>query len=1099
MADWMDDEDVDPADEEARFASEWAQHQEADMYAPDSPQGDAAMEDAGPRSPEDEEQDTDEGQDVRIGASSRRRASGRVADSDNEQDDEPMLPQPPTRAEGLHEYGLEDEDDDSGGADGTAQGSLLDDGRLGNQHIGRAVNADVADQIRNIRSIREQRRGRSPGAPREHGAPSEVMGSEAASVADDEQSVWGESEETGQRNTVFSPRYDGFDEELLCCREDELPFNLSDFRDWHVKLPSYVNAANQDRMRPKRAMVWQIPAFYFRADAHYFRHWERRQHGVNTQGVHSRMQAHAALVALMFAGLQQGIATGKLLKRGERLGGDDAGMQDDSGGAEEPKKERSGPVFDYVYRAKCAGGEVDWPMFELCYEDLYEEQMKLDVVAVRIWLFVFDDKFSLSELVGRVMDNNRKKGMMNVANGCEPGTRDRQLVGEMTRRQQSGYGPQQIANDFERHVPSQFESITTMATYQTALGEYSGMSTTLEGRGVVDDLEAWCKAAGKTKIVKSKGVLGGESAMAPEFLFNAKRAQALQAGLVDFSGEIRVCREQLDPDSYFDAEGFFRLPTHLDDESRVEREFFWVMGHSNVRSPFDMRLPHPLCGSVAPGEDLLNLTIAVLDRKADFDKPIGDELEQDDAIYFHEQCGTQPMQQEPQEQDGEYDAAAAESRVRELNRFRSFVTDSDVMQRQSAELMRLELLPVDSMCRDVGSMNNVESFEKGGGDNEYVVRVTNECDLVCKQSNRLHEGVFIVYKNGREAMLRRRERQLLDQQDALQAAVGTLPRGGLEEQTKELERHVKVYRLRVYEHRMTCCRLKEELAKYHLRMLWTAFTSSVRRRTIPAGHVAAFNGLVEGLRHHGDSACMAFHKQGMQLTACDRTVWGHLQQWLGEIFMNDCMIMGRDRRIQDELFLQSFERYTPATWMVVVCSRRGVGKSMTATRLGKVFPPGIFVWNSQSSEKAGMNGTLPSLSHTHTRTHRPPCTKAAQPFGRQPVAEQRLRRRVRRGAAGAGVARPHGARRVLEADPLASRVRDRAHGDQEDRVADRGARDRQDRHEPRRGPPVHVQPRLQPHRRRRAVAEQAGLHPAHHLPVCARPDVQQGRLRRQGV
>ena len=26
---------------------------------------------------------------------------------------------------------------------------------------------------------------------------------------------------------------------------------------------------------------------------------------------------------------------------------------------------------------------------------------------------------------------------------------------------------------------------------------------------------------------------------------------------------------------------------------------------------------------------------------------------------------------------------------------------------------------------------------------------------------------------------------------------------------------------------------------------------------------------------------MAFYKQGMQMTALDRTVWGHLQQWLG--------------------------------------------------------------------------------------------------------------------------------------------------------------------------------------------------------------------------
>lgn len=951
----MDEYDVDgDSDHEAEFEMEMAERDaEGDygaQYEPSSHGDEVVQEtvvsqesmhaDAGihaPRSPQGVRVEEEEDEDQIIG---RRRRSGALRVQEDDDDDAAPL--------------------DSSSSNGSEQY---------HGHLARA-NPNLAA----IKRQWKKNKVNSVGAPRICAAgPSSQSGVSTSSGVDDgedgddDESVYG-----GGTTNSLPADYTGFDEKLLCCMGPAQPFLLSDFRDWHSKLPSEVNAGNSVRVRPRRAMAWNVPAFYFRADANYFRHWERRQHGVNTQGVHSRMQAHAALVSLMFAGLQQGIATGQLIKRGGR--GDSEGEADSSGGAPPPAKERRGPVFDYVFRPQL---NTDWPMFEIAYEDLYEPE-KIDVAAVRIWLFVrhhssnqfdacfpnltpfmfpmqvYDIEFSVSELVGRVMDTERKKGAMSLANGCEPGMRDKQLVGELTRRQQAGYGPQQIATDFERHVPSQFQSITTMAAFQTACAEYSGKSTTCDGRCMVEDLEAWCTMAGRSRISKSNKGLGGESPMAPEFLFNAKRREALEAGLIDAEGkEIKICPEQLDPDEYWEAgEGFFKLPTHLNEVNGPEREFFWGMGHSSIRSPFDMRLPHPLTGSVVPGDELLSLTITRLDGQLDFTQPIGDELEYDDLIYEGEAAGSQPMEQGRDGVDAyqDDDAVETESRTRELNRFRSYVTDVDVMQRQSAELMRMEMLPVDSMCREVGSMSNIESFEKGSSDSEFVVRVTNECDVVCKQSNRLYEGVFLTYKNERDNMLKKRDRELVRREDELEINAASMARDVTVERRHEVERHKAVYRLRINEHRMMCCRLKEQVAKYHLRMLWTAFTSSVRRRTIPAGHVAAFNGLVDGLRYHGHSASMAFHGQGMQMQDADRTVWGHLQTWLGEIFMNDCQIIGRDRRIQDELYLQSFERYTPATWMVVVCSQRGVGKSMTAMRMGRIFPKGIFVWNSQSSE-----------------------------------------------------------------------------------------------------------------------------------------------------
>ena len=76
--------------------------------------------------------------------------------------------------------------------------------------------------------------------------------------------------------------------------------------------------------------------------------------------------------------------------------------------------------------------------------------------------------------------------------------------------------------------------------------------------------------------------------------------------------------------------------------------------------------------------------------------------------------------------------------------------------------------------------------------------------------------------------------------------------------------------------------------------------------TPPLCAQAMFQGLEDGLSSHGGSASIAFNGgktgKGRQLMSKDRQVWGSLQEWLRNIFVDCCKIDGRDRRLMDEMY-----------------------------------------------------------------------------------------------------------------------------------------------------------------------------------------------------
>jgi len=68
------------------------------------------------------------------------------------------------------------------------------------------------------------------------------------------------------------------------------------------------------------------------------------------------------------------------------------------------------------------------------------------------------------------------------------------------------------------------------------------------------------------------------------------------------------------------------------------------------------------------------------------------------------------------------------------------------------------------------------------------------------------------------------------------------------------------------------------------------------------------------------------------------------------------------RLVQDELYLQSFEVYSEETFIFIICSERGKGKSVRTERMSALLPEDTVGKSGAASARAGMNGTLTSIA-----------------------------------------------------------------------------------------------------------------------------------------
>eukprot|EP00966_Prymnesium_polylepis_P248625 5748547-Prymnesium_polylepis.1 len=462
--------------------------------------------------------------------------------------------------------------------------------------------------------------------------------------------------------------------------------------------------------------------------------------------------------------------------------------------------------------------------------------------------------------------------------------------------------------------------------------------------------------------------LGGTHTLSPEYCYNAKRSQALSAGLVDITtGKLLPVQEaQLEPTTYFTGSTF-----RSDLAARFSMSLMADPFKTNI---FDMKLPRPLVDSMSsPGKTLLSAfeyvcgtggpsgaggsvpegaggaapgTSASHPPPAEPDS--GDQPGQQGQQGQPGQPGQpgqqgqpgQPGQPEQPEQPGQpihpdtideeeqtiiQARRMAEDRKR-VARFIRYVTQRDVHGLQAGEHTYDVLDPAVAQARRA---------QKDRGATATFTPV----DEVAEHTNRIRDTIVMKWK------------------DMKITAARKLPPGECE---AELRRIAEDY-----------TSMTHELIQYHMERLGAAFICREKRAKIPNGYLAWHDSLMKEVEHNGGSASLAFGEADLQMLSNDRSPLGELMGWIGGIFSDVAFIDGRQRSAMDIVFFTVFECFQDVTYYTILSGKKGLGKSQRTDHMAELFPKDTFVFAGSSSTRAGMNGTTQKNARAHVYDEMP--------------------------------------------------------------------------------------------------------------------------------
>lgn len=713
--------------------------------------------------------------------------------------------------------------------------------------------------------------------------------------------------------------YPDFRSEYLRVVDPVQPTNVPIGKLWAKMTPDMLG-----EMKPVRAMRFVVPCSLFRRDALNFADMSMPAHEGSGRALGS-----SALLGALFAGTSMGIPSGN---HAERKRSDS--RQDDTGssgtGSSSLRKEKKDDLKDvtrYAYIPESNPGDEE-PMFRIAYEEIRSED-ESEVTFIGVWLFIFDPYHSTSALLREVMLINNGLMLSQGAASQNPNNRHKGFQNEIERRKKAGFGFANLNNNFESTVGLQYWRIRNMETYRAMLNAHSGACVAHKGRPFVENVSLHQKNAFGNKFLFGDTQLGhgGFHPLAPEFVFCAKRKGGLEFGAVNLDGSPgNIHPRYLDPATYWNGD-IFQLPPNGD---------MWMCTEIERRTIMDCPLPRPLQNQVTPGDDLMRLFIERTTRPS----PAPREETAQEVSNRVRQASGRPLPRDapppPPKPISPEDYA----------RFRSLATGVDEAQRRENESIRNFLQRFDNMDQLLSSSDT--SVHRGSKKDMYRIKIEKMTDVIARESNRVYDTLvepwFQEKKKEIEDLFAHLETNHIDPYDPRWSQV----------RAKQRELHERLYKV------------KEDLAKYHLRSTLQCFHSAHDLTTLPNGYIAMVDALEGLVRQNGDCASLAFPppkedgkpRDGMQIMASDRQVWHELQEWLGVIFTKDAHIKGRDRHIMDEMYLQSFDVYSNVRFLMIVCSDRGKGKTIRAIRLSKLLPQGFTSFQSASSARAGMNGNM---------------------------------------------------------------------------------------------------------------------------------------------
>jgi len=541
--------------------------------------------------------------------------------------------------------------------------------------------------------------------------------------------------------------YAGFDAELLRSNGEAKPLIRPRSELW-VPLTGNLGA---DELLPKRAMCINIIAPFFRRDAEFFWQWQL------PKGHESRAQAAAALVSLLFAGTAMGIPSGRHEENDRQQAEDQGNAQQDTaaghggGAGGKAKSKPLARVTRYTYVPHGRDGD-SYPQIQIGLEEIYSEDQS-EVLALRVWLLVMDDMHSTSHLLKQVMGEARALHDSSRGSSQLSSLRSKTACAEQARHDRSGCGHADLRTNFERTAGMQWTGVKTIDDYMRMLEMHSGRTSYNAGRPCVSNLSQHmhCAAGRRAFEGDTRTGCGGRHPAAPEFLLNAKRDEALSFGLVGLDGiPLNVCDEQLDPSSYWEPSGHFKVPS-------TQLTSLWVYNSVEVKTPFDVHLTRPLQGTVLPGPSLMKLFVEEemrAERKSNgLNEPTDDELA----------AKTRKIDQN------------------EYNKLRSLMTRRDEFQRTQDALLRNALNSYDMLQSAVGpggtggldvAYNDNPNAEEGEAN--YTLKTVPMTKRVAQETDRLWSKVV-------QPWISRTESELAD----MQARLATTERRAEVEQARD--------------------------------------------------------------------------------------------------------------------------------------------------------------------------------------------------------------------------------------------------------------------------------------------------------------------------
>tara|TARA_B100001173_G_scaffold306069_1_gene312365 strand:+ start:5489 stop:7123 length:1635 start_codon:yes stop_codon:yes gene_type:complete len=511
---------------------------------------------------------------------------------------------------------------------------------------------------------------------------------------------------------------------------------------------------------------------------------------------------------------------------------EDAEGGSEAGGNDKKKKVRR--AFRYAFILP-DDNNVSCPMFVIGYEELYNRELT-EVLALRIWKFVFHGPHSDTELHRKLMDENNATFHSGGVAHTQVMMRNRAVLNEMKHNRDMA-----MQGNLEFFAGTQYLRVVNEGCFLDLIKQAGGLNMNDSGLPPID-FSLLPLGILNQRLRPSHDDLGGTCCLSPEYAYNAKRSMALSANLIDIeTGDVLdVHPDYLAPSKYFDVAGNFL--THASNKSTGG---FFVNIDPTCNNIFDAALPRKIYGNVSAGDELLKL--------------------------FREER----LAKERPELSNCSNAVCSEH-------FDAFVTEVDptiaAMERQMGEhVFCYDSLDLNEAQRRAMNNRQFRYYGERDGENAYIIEPAQIDKDLQLQTQRVYSELVEPWLDDQHAYHSELNAELRTgccaTEDMLDCSIDDPSMQQLvDEMAKTQERHYDVIK---------------ELFELHANRFASIFQSKRERADLPMGYCAMWDGLMKELSKTTNNTASVAYEHGNELVADDISQFAHMHMWLGEFFEKD--------------------------------------------------------------------------------------------------------------------------------------------------------------------------------------------------------------------